>query len=133
MRSKHKVNGVEGLAETCRNFLDHGVFFRGFKVVPIASSINGCILEESKENRHLQAPNTNFGDLHQPKGTCKWTMQPIRAQRALTHKLCSNWPRMKNLVNDCQLPCFLSSIYNSRPIRENQTCSPNPSHNMTCF
>lgn len=38
-------------------------------------------MEEFKENRHLQAPQTDFGDLPQPKGTCKWTVQPTHAQK----------------------------------------------------
>ena len=68
-------------------------------------------MEEFKENRHLQAPKNDFGDLPQPKGTCKWTVQPTPAQKTLTHQLCSSWLKMKNLANDRQLPYFLSSIY----------------------
>lgn len=55
---------------------------KAFKVVPAASSINGWIMVEFKENRHLQAPKTNFGDLPQPKGTCKWPVQPTHAQKS---------------------------------------------------
>ena len=39
-------------------------------------------MEEFKENRHLQAPKTDFGDLPQPKGTCKWTVQPTHVQKS---------------------------------------------------
>ena len=68
-------------------------------------------MEEFKENGHLQAPKTDFGDLPQPREHANRPCNPHMPRRTLTHQLCSSWLKMKNLANDRQLPYFLSFIY----------------------
>lgn len=87
---------------------------------------------DTKENTHLQAPHANFRDLPQPQGTCRWTVQPTHARRVLTPKLCSSWNRVKDLVNDCQLPYFSVLYFQLKTVQSKSNMLPKPSK-MHCF